>query len=216
MAFKNGNYLMKRILIVDYGMGNLHSVASAIRKLGYDSNISYDKKEILNASHLILPGVGQFPKAISNLKFSGLDETIIEAYNSKNVKILGICLGMQILCKSSTEGEVITQGLGLINTDVIKLDQDKKYKLPHIGFNEVTFNKNSIFKNSEKIVKDFYFVHSYCLRNFVEDDDTVLGYSKYKNEFISFFQKGLLFATQYHPEKSQSNGLNFLKLFFES
>ena len=215
MAVKNGNYLMERILIVDYGMGNLHSVASAIRKLGYDSKISSDKKEILNASHLILPGVGQFAKAISNLKLSGLDETLVEASNSKNVKILGICLGMQILCKSSSEGEVITQGLGLIKTDVIKLDQDKDYKLPHIGFNEVTFDKNSIFKNSEKIVKDFYFVHSYCLRNFAEDKDTVLGYSKYKNEFISFYQKGLLFATQFHPEKSQSNGLNFLKLFFE-
>ena len=215
MAVKNGNYLMKRILIVDYGMGNLHSVASAIRKLGYDSKISSDKKEILNASHLILPGVGQFTEAISNLKYSGLDETIIEASNTKKVKILGICLGMQILCKSSSEGEVITKGLGLINTDVIKLEHDKNYKLPHIGFNEVTFDKNSIFKNSEKILRDFYFVHSYCLRNFEEDKDTVLGYSKYKNEFISFFQKGLLFATQFHPEKSQSNGLNFLKLFFE-
>ena len=183
--------------------------------MGYDSNISSDKKEILNASHLILPGVGQFPKAISNLKLSGLDETIIEAYNSKNVKILGICLGMQILCKSSSEGGVITQGLGLINTDVIKLNQDKKYKLPHIGFNEVAFDKNSIFKNSEKILQDYYFVHSYCLSNFEKDEETVLGYSKYKNEFISFYQRGLLFATQFHPEKSQSNGLNFLRLFFE-
>ena len=206
---------MKRILIIDYGMGNLHSVASAIRKLGYDSKISSSKKEIKDASHLILPGVGQFTKAMSNLKLSGLDETIIEVSNNKKAKILGICLGMQILCKSSSEGGVITQGLGLINTDVIKLNQDKKYKLPHIGFNEVAFDENSIFKNSEKIVQDYYFVHSYCLSNFEKDEETVLGYSKYKNEFISFYQRGLLFATQFHPEKSQSNGLNFLRLFFE-
>ena len=145
-------------------------------------------KEILNASHLILPGVGQFTKAISNLKYSGLMRRF-RSSNTKKVKILGICLGMQILCKSSSEGEVVTKGLGLINTDVIKLEQDKNYKLPHIGFNEVIFDKNSIFKNSEKIFRDFYFVHSYCLRNFEEDKDTVLGYSKYKNEFISFFQR---------------------------
>lgn len=202
-------------VIIDYGMGNLHSISSAIRKLGHNAKISSSKDEILNATHIILPGVGEFRKAMINLRSAELDNLIIKIHRTEKVKILGICLGMQILCKSSTEGGALTKGLGLIDTKVIQLKQDRDHKLPHIGFNEVSFNENSVLKNSEKIVKDFYFVHSFCLEDFLVDKDTILGYTKYKNKFVAFYQKGILFATQFHPEKSQSNGLNFLKLFFE-
>ena len=206
---------MKKIVIIDYGMGNLHSISSAIRKLGYCSKISFSEDVILDSSHIILPGVGEFRKAMTNLKIRSLDKLIINISKNPKTKILGICLGMQILCQSSEEGGTITNGLGLIKTDVVKLESSDDYKLPHIGFNEVCFPKESIFKNKVSIKKDFYFIHSFCLKDLTKANNSLIGYSEYKNRFISFYQKDNLFATQFHPEKSQSNGLNFLKLFLE-
>ena len=116
---------------------------------------------------------------------------------------------------SSEEGDKKTLGLGLIKTDVVKLEESNDYKLPHIGFNEVCFPKKSIFKNKDYLKKDFYFVHSFCLKDFVNDNNASIGHSEYKNRFVSFYKKDNLFATQFHPEKSQTNGLTFLKLFLE-
>jgi len=206
---------MKNIVIIDYGMGNLHSISSAVRKLGYKSKISSSEDEIIKSSHIILPGVGEFREAMHNLKFRALDKLIINISKNPKTKILGICLGMQILCKSSEEGGIKTPGLGLIKTDVIKLEESDDYKLPHIGFNEVCFPKNSIFRNKEHLIKDFYFVHSFCLKDTIKDNNASIGHSEYKNRFISFYKKDNLFATQFHPEKSQTNGLTFLKLFLE-
>lgn len=204
---------MEEIVIIDYGMGNLHSISSAIRKLGHTSKVSFSENEILNSSHIILPGVGEFRKAMNNLKVRSLDKLIINISKNPKIKILGICLGMQILCQSSEEGEIKTNGLGLIKTDVVQLERSDDYKLPHIGFNEVCFPKNSIFRNKDDLKKDFYFVHSFCLKDTITDNDSLIGYSEYKNRFISYYQKQNLFATQFHPEKSQTNGLTFLKLF---
>ena len=207
---------MSKIGLIDYGMGNLHSVSSAIRKLGFNSKISFSGNEILNATHIILPGVGEFRKAMNNLKLRSLDKLIIKVSENPKIKILGICLGMQILCQSSVEGGSKTPGLGLIKTDVVKLEESDEYKLPHIGFNEVCFSKKSIFKNEDYLKKDFYFVHSYCLKELKKDNKNIsVGHSEYKNRFISFYNKDNLFATQFHPEKSQTNGLTFLKLFLE-
>ncbi len=206
---------MKNIVIIDYGMGNLHSISSAVRKLGYKSKISFSEEEIIKSSHIILPGVGEFREAMHNLKFRALDKLIINISKNPKTKILGICLGMQILCKSSEEGGIKTPGLGLIKTDVIKLEESDDYKLPHIGFNEVCFPKNSIFRNKEHLKKDFYFVHSFCLKDTINDTNISIGHSEYKNRFISFYKKHNLVATQFHPEKSQTNGLTFLKLFLE-
>lgn len=215
MGIKDGNYLMKNIVIIDYGMGNLHSISSAIRKLGFNSKISFIEDEILESSHVILPGVGEFREAMNNLKLRSLDKLIINISKNPKIKILGICLGMQILCQSSEEGGTKTLGLGLIKTDVVKLAESNEYKLPHIGFNEVHFPKKSIFKNKDYLKKDFYFVHSYCLKDCIKDTNTSIGHSEYKNRFISFYKKDNLIATQFHPEKSQTNGLTFLKLFLE-
>jgi len=206
---------MKNVVIIDYGMGNLHSISSAIRKLGFKSKISYSEDEIIKSSHIILPGVGEFREAMHNLKLRSLDKLIINISKNPKTKILGICLGMQILCKSSEEGGTKTPGLGLIKTDVIKLEESDDYKLPHIGFNEVCFPKKSIFRNKEPLKKDFYFVHSFCLKNTIKDTNVSIGLSEYKNRFISFYKKDNLVATQFHPEKSQTNGLSFLKLFLE-
>ena len=114
---------MKNIVIIDYGMGNLHSISSAIRKLGFKSKISFSEDEILNSTHIILPGVGEFREAMHNLKSRSLDKLILEISKNPKTKILGICLGMQILCQSSEEGGTRTLGLGLIKTDVIKLKE---------------------------------------------------------------------------------------------
>lgn len=206
---------MKKIIIVDYGMGNLFSIKSAINKLGYTSNISSSEKEIIDATHIILPGVGEFRKAMDNLKKLSLDRVIIQLSKNKKVKILGICLGMQLLCNSSVEGGKLTKGLGLINADIVRLDKDENYKLPHIGFNEVEFMKDSIFSNNSSVKIDFYFVHSYCLANHNDQDESILGFSHYKNRFISYFQNDPIYATQFHPEKSQTNGLKLLKLFLD-
>lgn len=206
---------MRKIVIIDYGMGNLHSVSSSIRKLGYCSKVTFLKEDILNSTHVILPGVGEFRKAMDNLTSRSLDNLIITISKNPKIKILGICLGMQILCKSSMEGGKKTNGIGLINTDVEMLEKDYEHKLPHIGFNEVLFPKNSIFKNKEELIKDFYFVHSFCLRDQIKENGAIVGFSQYKNRFISYYQKCNLFATQFHPEKSQTNGLTFLKSFLE-
>ena len=207
---------MKKIVIIDYGMGNLHSISTAIRKLGYFSTVTFLEEEILNATHVILPGVGEFRKAMDILKSRSLDKLIITIAKNQKIKILGICLGMQILCNSSMEGGTNTKGLGLINTDVESLEKDDEYKLPHIGFNEVSFPKNSIFQNNKRLTKDFYFVHSFCLKDQIKDKDSIIGFSEYRNRFISFYQKNNIFATQFHPEKSQTNGLTFLKIFLET
>ena len=206
---------MKNIVIIDYGMGNLHSISSAIRKLGFKSKISFLEDEILNSTHIILPGVGEFREAMHNLKSRSLDKLILKISKNPKTKILGICLGMQILCQSSEEGGTRTLGLGLIKTDVIKLKESNDYKLPHIGFNEVCFPKNSIYRNKDHLKKDFYFVHSFCLKDTIKDNNASIGHSEYKNRFISFYKKDNLFATQFHPEKSQTNGQTFLKLFLE-
>lgn len=215
MGIKDGNNLMKNVVIIDYGMGNLHSISSAIKKLGYNSKISFSEDEILKSSHIILPGVGEFREAMNNLKLRSLDKLIIKISKNSKTKILGICLGMQLLCQSSEEGGKKTLGLGLIKTDVVKLQDSDDYKLPHIGFNEVCFPKKSIFKNKDYLKKDFYFVHSFCLKDSIKDANTSIGHTEYKNRFISFYKKDNLFATQFHPEKSQTNGLIFLKLFLE-
>ena len=206
---------MKKIIVVDYGMGNIHSLSSAIRKLGYLPEISSSKKEILNASHLILPGVGEFQKAMKNLTNLSLDQLIKDCALKKKVNVLGICLGMQIMCNSSLEGDSKNKGLGIINGDVIKLEQKGDYKLPHIGFNEVIFHEGSLYKNNNKVVKDFYFVHSYCLMDCAMESNAILGLTEYKNKFVSYFQRGNIYATQFHPEKSQTNGLELLKLFLQ-
>ena len=215
MEIESGNYLMKSVVIVDYGMGNLHSISSALRKLGYSAKITYKEDELLNASHIILPGVGEFRKAMHNLRTNSLDQLIIKISNNSKVNILGICLGMQLLCLSSEEGGIRTSGLGLIDTNVQILESDRNYKLPHIGFNEVNLPANSIFKNKENLIKDFYFVHSYCLKNVINDKESKIGYAEYKNKFVAYYQKSNLYASQFHPEKSQTNGLSFLKSFLE-
>jgi glutamine amidotransferase len=203
-----------RVSIVDYGISNLWSVRNALHYLGYISEVCTMPSEVTQADVLILPGVGSFHKAMQALRKSQLDLAILEAVTVKRRKILGICLGMQLLAKRGKEdGE--TTGLGIISTDVNRFDFDAigRLKVPHIGFNQVHSDLQSIlFRNISKSA-DFYFVHSYRL---LQDDlPGIHGICHYGENFLAAYEHENIFATQFHPEKSQTNGLKLLKNFLE-
>ena len=194
-------------------MGNVHSVLSAVNYLGYEALITNDHNEILSSTKVILPGVGEFRSAIINLEKLNLFKLIKDIYLSKRIKILGICLGMQLLAESSEEGG-LHKGLGIIPGKVREIKKLKGLRIPHIGFNEVSFPKNSLLKSLSKETKDFYFVHSYCIYNEGINSGKV-GITEYGEKFVSFYEDDPVFATQFHPEKSQTNGLLLLKSFLD-
>jgi glutamine amidotransferase len=200
------------ITVIDYGMGNLWSVLSALRYLGFNPEVTVDPDVILNAQKLLLPGVGSFSKAMSALTLSGLDQAIIEAVRYKEKKILGICLGMQLMGISSSE-DGDTLGLGLIPGVVDKFTPDEVgvNKVPHIGFDLVQSHPDSrLFKDLNKVA-DFYFVHSYrMLSPGLSGKSSTCNYGI---EFLAAYEQENIFATQFHPEKSQTNGLILLKNF---
>ncbi len=202
---------MKKIGIIDYGMGNLHSVENALRYIGADCFISDDKKELSMSDSLILPGVGAFPDAIERLKKLGFPE-FIKAETEKK-PLLGICLGMQLLFEKSYEFKEC-EGLGFIKGEVIRLiagQTDKTYKIPHIGYNGIkTVNASPLLKGIDDGAC-FYFVHSYMG---VCADRAQLAYTTdYGEEVTAVVASGNVYGTQFHPEKSGENGLNLLKNF---
>jgi len=202
----------RAITIVDYGMGNLWSVLSALRYLGCNPKMSIDPDEIARADSLLLPGVGSFRKAMIALQQKGIDQAIIEAVQTKGRKILGICLGMQLMGISSSE-DGDTPGLGLIKNTVDKfsLAEIGANKLPHIGFDLVRSQPGGRLFNNLPKATDFYFVHSY--RMVPTGLDGTLATCRYGIEFLAAYEQDNIFATQFHPEKSQTNGLILLKNF---
>jgi glutamine amidotransferase len=202
------------VTVIDYGMGNLWSVLSALRYLEFNPVMTSDPDEIVRADSLLLPGVGSFRKAMMALRKNGIDQAISEAVQIKGIKILGICLGMQLMgLGSSEDGD--TQGLGFINSKVDKftLREVGSNKIPHIGFDLVHGRSSSrLFKNMSRAT-DFYFVHSYrMLPAGVNGTPAICCYGV---EFLAAYERNNIFATQFHPEKSQTNGLKLLKNFLE-
>lgn len=206
--------MIKKVSIVNYGSGNIWSIRSALSYLNCDSDICNTPEQIVNSQALILPGVGSFPKAMESLSSSGMDLAIKEAVIQRGSKILGICLGMQLLANSSNENGY-TKGLGLINAEVDRFDIENilPLKVPHIGFNRVNHSgQGELFKNI-KTSSDFYFVHSYRMLAEVET-----GYSsicKYGEDFLAAYEFNNIFAVQFHPEKSQTNGLTLLNNYIK-
>ena len=199
------------IAIMDYGIGNLGSVKNAFDYLGFESHITSDINEILNADKVILPGVGAFKDAIDTFKKYGFDKVIDELIK-KNTPILGICVGMQMLFEKDYEYG-IHDGLGILKGEVVKFDSNNgEFKIPQMGWNQVHVTKdNPLLKGIDD--KDLYFVHSYYVTN--NDSDTI-AYTEYANvKYTCAVQKGNLFATQFHPEKSGEVGLKILKNFGE-
>lgn len=200
------------ITVIDYGMGNLWSVLSALRYLGYNPTVTGDPDQIASADSLLLPGVGSFRKAMKALQEKSLDQAIVEAVQTRGRKILGICLGMQLMGISSSE-DGDTLGLGLIKSVVEKftLQEINANKIPHIGFDLVHSQKDSrLFKGLQQAA-DFYFVHSY--RMLPVDLIGKPATCHYGVEFLAAYEQENIFATQFHPEKSQTNGLILLKNF---
>ena len=202
------------IVIIDYGMGNLKSVKNALDFLGLESKISYDKDEIRNSSGLILPGVGAFPDAMETIEKLSLDELIKEEV-ANNKPLFGICLGMQLLFENGFEG-IERKGLGLLKGSIVKMKDDKKnnIKIPHIGWNDLIYNKEDELFNSIEEGKFVYYVHSYFAQGYNEED--LIAYSEYgENKIPGVVRCKNVMGAQFHPEKSGTVGLTILKNFGE-
>ena len=200
------------ITVIDYGMGNMWSVLSALRYLGSNPIVSSDPNEIARAESLLLPGVGSFRKAMVTLRQTGLDQAILEAVQVKQSKILGICLGMQLMgSRGSEDGD--TPGLGLIPNpvDLFTTQEIGANKIPHIGFDLVRSKPDARLFRGLPEAADFYFVHSY--RMLPEGLSGKAATCRYGVEFLAAYEQDNIYATQFHPEKSQTNGLMLLKNF---
>lgn len=197
------------VAIIDYGMGNVLSVQKALNKIGMESIITADKDEIRNSSHIILPGVGSFNRAMENLHAKGLVSILRAEVNEHKKPFLGICLGMQLLADNGYEdGE--TEGLGFIEGSVREIPAHN-LPIPHIGWNDVSIKQDTYFNNVQD--HNFYFVHSYYLD--VKNESDISATVQYGCTLTAAVQKENIFGTQFHPEKSQQEGLNILKTFFQ-
>ena len=208
---------MSAVTIVDYGMGNLRSVAKAIEKVGHQAIVTSDPSQIAAAPKLILPGVGAFRDAIARLTEDGLVPTIKD-FVASGRPFLGICLGLQLLFERSFEDGEYT-GLGILQGDVVRFDpppvaDSPPLKVPHMGWNQLRATKpnNPLLKDVPDEAS-VYFVHSYYVRP--TDPSVIATETDYGQRFTSMIWRDRFFATQFHPEKSQSVGLTMLKNFAE-
>lgn len=196
-------------------MGNLLSVVNALQFLGADARISANPSEIASADALVLPGVGSFRAAMNALRNQRLDEGIREAVDIRQRKILGICLGFQMLAEFGTE-DGGAEGLGYLagTVDHFNRETASSLKLPHIGFNRVWFsNEAPLFRGLESCA-DFYFVHSYRL--LPEGVEGSVATANYGETFVAAYSRDNIFGAQFHPEKSQTNGLILLRNFLDA
>lgn len=201
------------VVIVDYGMGNIFSIQSALKYLGVETKLSSVAEDIFTAERIVLPGVGSFRRAMENLKAKGLDVLLRQVALERKIPLLGICLGMQLLGLSSTE-DGFTKGLSLISAPVERFSsEDPTIKIPHVGFNAVTAKANSVLLKKLPRETDFYFTHSFYMDD--EGNASVSGTCFHGKTFAAVVERENIFGTQFHPEKSQSNGLIVLKNFVE-
>lgn len=200
------------IAIIDYGVGNLASVNKAFSFTGFDSTISSDPEVILAAHKVVLPGVGAFADAMSNLERTNM-VSVIKKVAEKGTPLLGICLGMQLLFDYSTEGGERVPGLGLLKGSVTQFPLDMGLKVPHIGWNSLSIKQNDGIFKGIKENSYVYFVHSYYLT--AEDSPDVSATCRYGITFHAAAARKNIMGTQFHPEKSGDVGLNILKNFAE-
>lgn len=192
------------IAIIDYNAGNIQSVEFALERLGVDYITTSDKAQIKQAEKVIFPGVGEAKNTMEFLKAQGLDTFITELTQP----VLGICLGMQLMCKHSEEGDV--QALGIFDAEVKKFIPKNNEKVPHMGWNTITSVKGKLFAG-ELENKFVYFVHSY----YVELCENTIATTNYTLDYSSALQKGNFYATQFHPEKSGDIGEQILQNFID-
>lgn len=194
------------IAIIDYGIGNLRSVQKALEFLGFDARITDNKQHLMDASYIVLPGVGAFADAADCFEKSGMQETMLSEIE-KGKPLLGICLGMQLLFDKSYEnGEYA--GLGLVPGAVVPFEVEG-LKVPHMGWNNLVARDNALFDSSED--RYVYFVHSYHASDV--PDEYIIAESDYGYRFTAAVCKDNIFGLQFHPEKSGDTGLDILRRF---
>lgn len=191
-----------KIVIIDYGAGNIQSIKFALERLGYEGILSSDAQEIKDADRVIFPGVGEASSAMRKLKSTGLD-TLIPKLTQP---VLGICLGMQLMCNWTEEGD--TTGLGIFDVDVVHFE--KKLKVPHIGWNRITELKTPLFKDIKE--REYvYLVHSF----YAPVCEETIAKCDYGVEYSSALKKDNFYGVQFHPEKSSDAGERILKNFLD-
>lgn len=200
------------IAIVDYGMGNIHSVQKVVESFGVKSFIANEASELINAEKVILPGVGAFADAMNELEKRNLKSAIAESIKNKK-PFLGICLGLQLLFDQSFEAAGL-KGLGIISGVVSRFNNIGNLKIPHIGWNQIHKTKSQCpLLNNIPSGAYVYFCHSYYV--VPEDKDVISATTDYGTDFASVISKENIFGMQFHPEKSQDIGLKILKNFIE-
>ena len=198
------------IAIIDYDAGNIKSVEKAVQYLGEEAVITRDKDVILQSDKVILPGVGAFGDAMEKINAYGLKNTIYDVVEKKT-PFLGICLGLQLLFKSSEESPGAT-GLGILDGEILRIPAQEGLKIPHMGWNSLKVKKGAkLFKGLEE-EPYVYFVHSYYLK---AAEDIVAATTEYSTLIHASVEKENVFACQFHPEKSSAVGLQILKNFIE-
>jgi glutamine amidotransferase len=198
-----------KIVIIDYGMGNLRSVQKGFEKIGVEAQITRSKREIDGAAGIVLPGVGAFKDCMENLERFGLVKPLLRSIE-KGKPYLGICLGLQILFSESEEFGS-HRGLDVIKGKVVRFRPDPEYKVPHMGWNTVDVARQAPVLQGIKSGDFFYFVHSYYV--IPEEKEWIATVTDYGDSFVSGIWRENLFAIQFHPEKSQRKGLRILENF---
>jgi glutamine amidotransferase len=200
-----------KIAIVDFGMGNIHTLYRKIISLKATPLVVSNICDLSKADKIILPGVGHFGRAMEQMRKHNLIDGLNEEVLIKKKEILGICLGMQLMANRSEEGGVT--GLGWIGGDVIKFRIKNKinFKVPHIGWNSLTTLKSSKLTQNISEIEEFYFVHSF--HYILADSSNALCITDYENVFVSAIERENIFGVQFHPEKSHHSGLSILKNF---
>jgi len=201
----------RMLAIIDYGAGNLRSVQKACEYVGATAEITSDKNKILAADHVILPGVGAFGDCMSSIKERDLDACIKEVIANK-VPFLGICLGLQLLFEKSQESPN-SEGLGIFKGEIVKIPDNPELKIPHMGWNSVTFPKTSPLFEEIDEGSFVYFVHSFYMEP--EDSSIISATCNYSKELPVALSADNVHATQFHPEKSGKVGLRILKNFVD-
>ena len=195
--------------IINYGLGNVQSFINSFKVLGISAISISNKDQLKKIDRLILPGVGSFDSAIRKFNSSGLRDDIEDLVFNNNLPIMGVCIGMQIMANSSSEGDL--SGLGWINGEVEIIDQKNSLILPHMGWNEIKVEKENAKLFSNLPSKRFYFLHSY---HFVTNQkSSKIAYVNYGEDILAAISKNNIYGCQFHPEKSHSAGLSVLKNF---
>lgn len=205
---------MKRVGVVDCGIGNLRSVCNAFLAIGAEPELVRDPASLAAVDRIVLPGVGAFGDGIAALRAAGFPEVLREQVLGRGKPFLGICIGMQILARTGMEdGE--HEGLGWIPGSVVRLPQPPGLRVPHIGWNNVRIAPGARLFAGLSDSPDFYFVHSYALARSPENEPFIAAWCDYGTEFPAAIERDNVFAVQFHPEKSQKSGIRVLRNFLE-